>query len=151
MRGQVFTLDMFAAYAIFLVMMLMITFISLWVSDAILTKDKTDGMSVQAIAALDHLCYGNEYTGAPYLMDVDAIDGFFAAGTEAVRSELRPGWNYSLKLMWPNGTLIHSAGEYDYQGANIIAYSRVVSYNDENAKLVMAVWEEKEVEGIART
>ena len=146
MRGQAFTLDLFAAFGVFLVMLLLILVMSLWVADAIVTKEKADSMGSRAMAALDYLCYGEEYTTAPYMLDGDAIDAFFAQADEEVAAELRPRWEYSLKLQWLNGTDIHVAGAEDPRAANVIAYGRIVNYRGNSTRLIMGLWEERETE-----
>ena len=144
MKGQVFTMDLFIAYSIFLVMMLLISAMGLWVSNTIREKDLTDAMGARAIAGLDYLCYSDNYTYAPYKLNVSAVDGFFAQGDSAIRNELGPGWEYSLKLLWLNGTEALSAGSMDYSADKVMAYSRMVYYGGEPAKLVMSVWVAKE-------
>ena len=140
MKGQVFTMDLFIAYSIFLVIMLLISAMGLWVSGTIREKDLTDAMSARAVAGLDYLCYSGEYTYAPYYLNKTAVDGFFAQGDSAIRSELGPGWNYSIRMQRLNGTDIASAGSYNYGAEKIMAFSRIAYYGGEPVKLIMAVW-----------
>jgi len=133
-------MDLFIAYGIFLVIMLLISAMGLWVSSTIKEKDLTDAMSAKAIAGLDYLCYSDGYTYAPYYMDKGAVDGFFAQGDAAIRSEIGPGWNYSIKMQWLNGTEIASAGSIDYSADKIMSFSRIAYYDGQPVKLVMSVW-----------
>lgn len=141
MKGQVFTMDLFTAYAIFMVMLLAISMMAFWVSSTILSKERTDDFSMGSVSALDYLCYGDDYTDAPYLMDKTAIDAFFAQSADDVRDELKPGWNYTLKLEWINGTGIHTVGDTDYTADDVISYHRYVYYNGDAAELIMMIWE----------
>ncbi len=145
MRGQVFTMDLIAAYGIFMVMMLAISMMAVWVSTTMREKDLTDEMSAKAIAGLDYLCYSDEYTYAPYCLNKTAVQQFFAQGDSAIRSELGPGWNYSLKLLWLNGTEALGAGSYSYGAEKVMSFSRAVDYGGTPAKLVMAIWAQREV------
>ena len=145
MRGQVFTMDLFVAYGVFLVIMLLISAMGLWVSTTIREKDLTDAMSSKAIAGLDYLCYSGNYSYAPYQLNKTAVDGFFSQGDSIIRNELGPGWDYSMKLLWLNGTEIEAAGSYDHSADKIMSFSRLVDYDGVPAKLVMSIWMETEV------
>ncbi|MFC2174495.1 hypothetical protein ACFLQ2_01365 [archaeon] len=142
-KGQAFTMDLFVAYTVFMIVMLVITLMSLWVGSAIHEKEEVDAMSLRAIAGLDYLCYSDNFTDEPYKLKTPEVQWFFSQSDDAVRDALRPGWNYSLELNWLNGTTLLSAGGYMSKADRVVSFERLVYYNDNRAKLIMSVWEER--------
>ncbi|MCK4327104.1 MAG: hypothetical protein KAW41_01370 [Candidatus Diapherotrites archaeon] len=143
MRGQVFTIDLFTAYTVFMIVMLVITLMALWVGSAIQAKEKVDSMSLRAIAGLDYLCYGDNFTEEPYKLEKGPVDWFFSQSNAEVRDTLRPGWNYSLKLNMLNGTTMLSAGGELAKADTVVSFERLVYYNNTRSKLLMSIWEER--------
>ena len=143
MKGQAFTMDLFVAYTVFMILMLIVTTMSLWVAGTITAKESVDAMSLRAIAGLDYLCYGDNFTDEPYKLKTGEVQWFFGQSDGEIRDALHPGWNYSLKLTWLNGTTVLSAGGEMAKADTVVSFERVVYYDNNRGKLLMSIWEER--------
>ncbi len=142
-KGQIFAMDFFIAYVIFLLVMLFMTATMLSIAGSMNNKIKIDDMTKRSLSGLDYLCYGENFSYEPYHLKKDSIDWFFSQTDEEISNTLLPGWNYSLKLNDINGANIHTAGSQSFTADQSLSFERVVYYNEERGKLVMAIWDEK--------
>ena len=141
MKGQIFTMDLFAAYGVFLIILLIITAMAFSTANMIVNRDKYDEMGARAIAGLDYLCYGDNFTYEPYKLKTEPVQWFFGQGSDYVYNTLKPGWNYSLQIVWANETAALSAGSKNSRAGTSISFERVVYYQGQQAKAVMVVWD----------
>jgi hypothetical protein len=141
MRGQMFTLDLFAAYGVFMLMMLFILALSSWLVIGMVQRESTDGMMREAITAADYIVYG-PYAAGPYDLDKPAIDALFAKSDDAIADELQLSRNFSIKVIQINGGVVKlEAGAEPTKPEMAIGLERRVRYQSQNAKLVVMLWQ----------
>jgi len=141
MKGQIFTMDLFAAYGVFLIILMIITAMAFSVANMIVNRDKYDEMGARAIAGLDYICYGDNFTYEPYKLKTAPVQWFFGQGSDYVYNTIKPGWNYSLRIVLANGTDALAVGSLSPTASTSISFERLVYYQGQQAKAVMTVWD----------
>lgn len=141
MRGQMFTLDLFAAYGVFMLIMLFILALSSWVAIGMVQRESTDSMMREAMTAADYLTYNGVYTTRPYELNNSSINAFFGQTSEAIADELQLSRNFSIKIIQLNsGQVRKSAGAEGTKPTMAVSLERRVIYSNQPAKLVVMLW-----------
>ncbi|MCD6522576.1 MAG: hypothetical protein J7K68_02420 [Candidatus Diapherotrites archaeon] len=141
-RGQLFTLDLFNAYAIFLVVMLIITLLIASVFSMSASKQQYDELLKVVLHAEDYLTYSSDLNDVPYKFNKEKIDTFLALPDDTLRDKLGIyGYNYSIKITQIVGNTVRAEAGTDTNDYDMaVSLSRVVMYDNTECLLVVKVW-----------
>jgi len=141
-KGQVFTIDLFNAYAIFMVVLLVLSILISQMFITMVNEKEYDEVQLAIINAQDYLCMSEKFTQMPYDFDEQEIGAFFAQTEDEIKGELNfERYNYSVKVVQINGNVVQlEAGEdaQDYDRASIL--TRIVRYKEQDHRLVVKLW-----------
>jgi hypothetical protein len=138
--GQIFTLDIFSAFGIFMLIMFLILIVSTWAALTAREIQLRDSMTREALAASDVLVYSPNYTTSPYRLNSTAMTAFTTMGG-GVAGVLKFSNNFSIKVVRLNdSSVIHSVGTEPRSARTVVAVERRAYYNDTDVKLIVTVW-----------
>lgn len=142
-RGQVFTIDLFNAYGVFLLIMMLMMFMGLWVAGSLYDAEKNDEMHLRAMYAMDYMVYNDNLTYEPYHFRKADIDAFFSQGETGIRDTFKFGnYNYSMKVIQINGDVTKlEAGNESDSPKRAVALQRIARYDNQNAWVRVVIWE----------
>ncbi|MBN3037105.1 MAG: hypothetical protein JW834_01525 [Candidatus Diapherotrites archaeon] len=139
-RGQALTTDFFMAYALFLVLMMIITAFSLFVSTSIRRADDSEALHYRISSIADHITYGN-LTTSPYALDRQRADEFFSKTEWNAQEEFHVhDYNCTIRVLWPNRSVMKSIGSLPRTQNATHSQQRYVSYGGDEGVLEVMLW-----------
>jgi len=143
-KGQIFTMDLFLAYSLFMILMLLLFVFSANIVYLMEAREFNDRIQQRIIYAEDYLVYSEKYNTEPYLFNATAIDAFFAQNDTQIRDELQfQEMNYSIQVIQLNGGVVKlEAGSVPDREETAVSLQRFVMYQSQKSKLVVTLWEQ---------
>ena len=141
-KGQAFTADLFTAYTIFVIILLMIMGVAVWVANTLHEIEENDKMQRLAISAADYMVYSSNFTTEPYVFNKTRIDSFLSKSEGELSSIFHfENYNYTIRIEQVNRAGLIQAGNSTTEPEKAIVAERIVRYNNQNSRLVVTLWQ----------
>ncbi len=145
-KGQVYTMDLFAALSVFMLIMFMVMSFAGWLATMKEFNRQMFELERQVITAEDYITLGDEMSDEPYVLNKAAVDGLFAMSPADIIARFRfTATNYSMKLIRLNDSKpVLSSGYNSTASKSSVSIQRFAVYDNEIHALRLELWEPKD-------
>jgi hypothetical protein len=140
-RGQAMTMDLFAAMAVFMIVLLIVILFATSMSEAKLFNDNVYRIEGDAVAAQDYIAMGEATSNGAYVLDKAAVDAMFARSEASVGEELGFQTNHSIQIIrLSDGATVLETGSNSTFSKYSVAVDRFVVYDGQLCVMRLALW-----------
>jgi hypothetical protein len=144
-RGQAFTMDLFSALTIFLIVMFLVLLFAGWIVAMQAFNDRLFKLEGQVITAEDYITLSGDTASSPYVLNKAAVGTLFGKSQSDIITQFSfTAANYSMKIIRLNDSAtVLSSGYNSTQSEYSVAIDRFVVYDGQPSVLRVEAWQPK--------